>query len=194
MESQILTPHEVDTLIGMFNEQNKFNDIGTYEYKLLYASYKHGIGEDIFKKICHDQKHLIVLIHAKQQCNDEDQGNVWGGYTSLGWRGIQSWEMQADDKAFLFSIRSKKAYPPKIFNVVKPSRALYNQKNYYCMLGASGIYWIDRYGHTGGTYNKAREASDPDLEYEALPHDYYLTGSQEFDVEAIEVFQLRVCS
>ena len=182
--SKILKNAEIDTLLAMFEEQNKFEELNnSYSYNLLYASYHHGIGENIFKKICHDETHLIWLIETSK-------GNVFGGYTAKGWRGIQQGCSQDDDKAFIFSIRSSSNHPPRIFNVIKPSKALYNEKGYYCMFGLVGIYCIDADGKRGQTFHQKETEMYGGGEYEELPEDYYLAGEQLFDIDKLEVFQL----
>ena len=199
-----MTPQEIDNLMELFSEQYKFKDIGAYEYKLLYASYTHGIGQKIFKKMCHGQKNLVVLVQTKEKLYsaavDENEskfaskGNVWGGYTSKGWAVIDEnrnfGTKECDDKAFIFSIRSRAKDPPRIFNVVKPTNALRNQKNYYAMFGHDRCYWIESDGKSGGTYNGTAGPYSTQ-EYESPPHSYYLVGSRNFDVLGIEVFQLQ---
>ena len=182
IESKILTDKEIDTLLSMFDEQNKFKELDVgYTYNVLYASYRDGIGETIFKEMCHDQPNLVCLISTKT-------GNVFGGYTSTGWRGKQSCKGQHDDKAFIFNIRSSKNYPPRIFNVTKPEWALWNQNNFYCMFGGTSIYFIYHNGEHGETYDTKTKAN---RQYEKIPEDHYLTGSRKFPVENIEVFQLK---
>lgn len=191
MESQILTPQEIDACMKLFAEQNKFSDIGAYEYKLLYASYTHGIHEEIFKKMCHDQKNLVVFIHstAIDDTTWAQTENIWGGFTSTGWAGknLHAANTQYDDKAFMFSIcdRLKASNPPKIFNVVNPHNALCVEYDRFCMFGALRKYFIKGNGCFGGVVT-ACVTSD----YEVPPRDYYMTGSDHFVVKSIEVFQL----
>ena len=188
MESNILYDQEIDELLTMFEQQNKFKELGdSYAYNLLYASYRDGIGEKIFKEICHNKGNLLCLIETKKSRGW--RGNVYGGYTSKGWNGNKQ-GCQSDDKAFIFSIRSNRSYPAKIFNVIKAKRALYNTKGYYLMFGQRCCYYTESDGKTGGTYNKANLWNS---EYQSIPYDGYLTGnpdSEHFDVKSIEVFQI----
>ena len=78
IKSSILTDTESDKLLSLFDSQNKFEKLEPFEYKLIYSSSKHGIGESIFKKICHNQANLLCFIQSKN-------GNVFGGYTKCGW-------------------------------------------------------------------------------------------------------------
>ena len=150
IESKILTDAETDDLLFLFEEQHKFKELKNYSFHLLYASYRDGIGEKIFKKICHDQQHLLCLIHAKE-------GNVFGGYTSKGWRGIHVGQAQDDEKAFLFLIRSKKGHDPKLFNNRGTDRELYNQRGFYCMFGSYCAFWIYDGGRKGSSYGQSHQ-------------------------------------
>ena len=182
IESKILKDAEIDKLLSMFEEENKFKELDLYSYNLLYASYRDGIGEQIFKKICHDQVHLLCLIET-------EEGNVWGGYTSKGWRGMHYATEQDDDNAFVFVIRSKDNYPPKIFNVLKEKAcdALFNQDRFYCEFGTDGIYYIGLDGKSGGSFHSHERIE----EYGCLPYKNYVCGTHPFHVKNIETFQLK---
>ena len=73
----MLTDKEIDKLLSMFNEQNKFKELNNnYLYNLLYASYRDGIGEKYSKTsvminviyyVSFKQRKMMysVVIHAK---------------------------------------------------------------------------------------------------------------------------------
>ena len=168
---------KLDELLSLFEEQHKFKELKNYSFHLLYASYRDGIGEEIFKNTCHDQQNLLCLIHAKE-------GNVFGGYTSKGWRGIHVGQAQDDEKAFLFLIRSKKGHDPKIFNNTGTKKELYNQSGYYCMFGSNCAIWINRSGEWGNSYGQSDQ-------YETMKSYDLLVGDCPFSVASLEVFQLR---
>ena len=181
IDSKILTQKESDKLLTMFEEQNKFKELEPYSYHLLYASYRDGIGEDIFKKICHDQQNLLCLIEMKS-------GNVWGGYTSKGWRDNLKVAAQDDDKAFMFVIRSKNNDPARRFNILKPKMALYNTSGYYLIFGAVNCYWINKDGDSAGTYNRK---SRREVDYEPIPEDNYILGQKPRTIQSIEVHSIK---
>ena len=119
IDSKILNNKEIDKLFSLFAKQNKFKELEPFSYHILYASYRDGIGENVFKGLCHGLPNLLCVIETKA-------GNVWGGYTSEGWTHKEDnyetdyGESVYDDKSFLFVIRSRDNYPPRIFNVVEP--------------------------------------------------------------------------
>ena len=174
IDSKVLTDKEIDKLLTMFSEQNKFKELEPYSYEVLYASYNDGIGRDKFVNLCHDQQNLLCVIETKA-------GNVWGGYTSKGWRSDPEQDgSQGDDEAFLYVIRSKDNYVPRIFDVVKHDQALFTQSNFYCIFGkAPAAYGLNSDGKTGLTTNRK---SKGDNYYQGVPHDFYITGEGTFEV------------
>ena len=102
IDSKILTTEETDQLISLFAEQNKFKHLEPYQYDLLFASYKDGMTENVFKEKCHDKENVICLIETKA-------GNVWGGYTSKGWRGRPPYEYGYVSQIALVEVQIKQA-------------------------------------------------------------------------------------
>ena len=92
----LLTDKENDTLLSLFTENNKFQDLGQYSYNLIYKRSTDGWEENKFKGKCHDRENLLCIIL------DTDD-NVFGGYTSIGWKGNSSYREDPDDKAFTFT-------------------------------------------------------------------------------------------
>ena len=86
IDSEILSDAECHALLSLFSEQDKFADLGSYSYSLIYSSYNDGIGEKIFKEKCHGITNLLCILSA-------ENGNVFGWYTAKGW------EKRDDDDA-----------------------------------------------------------------------------------------------
>ena len=67
---------------------------------LIYNSSSYGFNREFIINHIYGKKNLIVLIESVN-------GNVFGGFTSVGWKkGAEDVEYSRDDYAFLFSIRS----------------------------------------------------------------------------------------
>ena len=62
------------------------------------------------------------------------------------------------------------------------------QKWFACLFGSTCCYWINLKENIGSTNNKA---SYGDYEYQAIPEDFYITGTKSFKVLSVEVFQLN---
>lgn len=179
IESSILDNIEKDKLLSLFDEQNKFEEVGnSYSYQMIYSSVEHGDGEKTFKSLCHNKRNLLCLIHSKDN-------NVFGGYTSSGWTDdVNNYSHGLyDDKSFVFSIRSNKGYDPAIFNVIQSENSLWNQQSYYMMFAGLQVIYINTSGKSGYA------ASQPQR-YQKYPYDSYL-AKKNFTVSAIEVFQLQ---
>ena len=199
IESQILTDTECDELCKLFQENNKFSDLGQFEYNLIYASYNDGIGEKIFREKCHEKENILCIWKTSKKANEYmsskqveviDAVNIWGGYTSTGWGdlGTKYSKNEQDKNAFLFTIRSSQNYPAQIFNCIHPNRALTNQRQYYGIFG-TGLdcaCWINHTGIDGGSYGQSKN-------YEKFPIEdqYYFSEVQYFAVIGVEVFQLK---
>ena len=181
IESNILTREECDKLLSLFDENNKFKDLGHFSYKMIYSSKRDGNGEKIFKSICHNEPNLLCVIHTKRN-------TVFGGYTSRGWtddvNNDQQNEGQFDDKSFVYNMRSNQGYEPKIFNVIEPDRSLWIQSSYYMMFAGSCVIYINSSGRSG------HAARQPER-YQKYPKDFYLHPAPGFQISAIEVFQLQ---
>ena len=186
INSSVLSDDECDNLVSLFNDNNKFKDLENYSYKLIY---RQTTDRNSFREKVHNKQNVLCLISTMN-------GNVFGGYTAKGWTegGDESINEIHDNKAFIFSIRSSKKYPPRIFNPIsKDEVTLRCEKGYICMFGHHCSIWMqDSYltiskERSGGCYNA--------IAFEKPPHKDYLTGndsgfSNSFKAIEIEVFQL----
>ena len=177
LDSKILTDTECDTLLKLFDDNKKFEDLGHFSYKRIYSSAKDGKGEKIFKERCHDQKNILCLIESTN-------GNVFGGYTSHGWIGSENGVGHTDPKAFILSIRSNVGNDPAIFNAKPKENALWNEKQFFCIFGGSIAFYINQDGETGGSFLSSNFQPFPDGKR------HYLIDAS-FSVCNIEVFQLQ---
>lgn len=185
INSSILTLNEEDKLLSLFHQNNKFIDLGNYSYNLIYKASKDGFNEIKFKKICHGQRNLLILIHT-------EHNNVFGGYTSNGWSTEKVFELYENDKnAFIFSIRSSQKFKSEIFNVKKDHNqyALRNQSEFYCMFGYDCTIYIQI---------KSVYVRKITTDYKSYPNDYYLEtegkgndNEKYSEIMEFEVFKLE---
>ena len=189
IESSILTDTECDKLLSLFDEQNKFKNLGNYSYKLIYKGTRDGTEMSHFVSRCYDKPNLLCIIST----ND---GNVFGGYTAKGWHPGKF--KVIDERAFLFSIRSCKGSSPQIFNAIKGKVTIRTEVSFYCLFDINYAIWINAAGTGGGCY--------PPKAFERPPNKFYLLGSdssddeneneldydfiKEFRLSELEVFQL----
>lgn len=179
IDSSILRLDENDKLLELFASQNKFKDLGNYEYKLIYKASRDGQKGIIFQALVHGEQNILCIISTGD--------NVFGGYTSVGWPIHNDGKQIKDNKAFIFSIRSSKDWPPAIFNIIQDKVALSIQHGHHCVFGNHFCIFLNNFGQGGGLSPTS---------YEPAKHYDYLFGGREtnlgdVDIEDVEVFQLK---
>ncbi len=179
INSKLLTDEEQTIFMKLLRDNNKFG-FDEYEWKLIYRASNDGLDENIAKEKYEGEKNLVALIHTE---ND----NIFGGYTSVGWRHAttESGLYDKDEKAFCFSIRSSKGHKAVIRNVIKSRHheAMFSRSGYYLIW--NGKIYLNGSKNTADLYNYG--------EYEACKSEYDFTGGlriQQAKIKDIEVFQL----
>lgn len=179
IDSSILSHDENDKLLKLFESQNKFTDLGSCEYKLIYKASRDGQKGVIFEAMVHGEQNILCIISTGD--------NVFGGYTSVGWPIHDNGTQIKDNKAFIFSIRSSKDWSPAIFNIIKDQTALGILPGFQCMFGHNFCIYLNLNDGLAGGYTPAS--------YETPQHHDYLFGGRQSifesaDIEDVEVFQL----
>ena len=72
-------------------------------FNLLYRASRDGFGADDFHQRCDYKGPTLIVIK-------DNQNEIFGGFTSKSWIFSISGHMNADNRAFLFSITRKKKY------------------------------------------------------------------------------------
>ena len=140
LESSILTDEECDKLLSLFEEQNKFKELGNYTYKLIYKATRDGQGRNAFVSRCYNKHNLLCIILTKK-------GDVFGGYTAKGWK--QDRRSIEDMKAFIFLIRSTNDYPAQILNALEGYSTTVTLAYSYCVFGGDWEIRISKEGKDG---------------------------------------------
>eukprot|EP01084_Bolivina_argentea_P198840 340361_1 len=179
IDSKILKEDETDLFEQLLQENSK-NELLDKQWNLLYHAKINGFERESFVNKCHDKRNLLCFIQT-------DSGNVFGGYTSAGWK-VELHKRDTylrDTKTFIFLIRSSKNYKPKIFNV-RPDKVDKAIRNYgspfYCFFGTNEIHLRSK-TREGWNYNASV--------YESYPSSHYLNaGVNSFKCTDFEIFQL----
>ena len=181
IDTSILNDQECETLLKLFESENKFKDLGNYSYKLVYKRSRDGYEGKHFKDKVHDKQNVLCLISIQN-------GNVFGGYTATGWPKSGDGTI-IDEKAFIFSIRSSAKYAPAIFNAKSnTAKTLRYEPSFYCMFGDGCSIWLHGEGAECG-----RGSCYPPTEFVEPPHSDYLASKGYYNTwypQEIEVFQL----
>ncbi|CDW83874.1 UNKNOWN [Stylonychia lemnae] len=156
----------------------------TGQTKLLYKATNDGFLAANFHQKCDNQGKTISFILS-------DQGQVFGGYTSLSWASNNT--QYKDNDAFIFSL-SKNTLHKQYQNF---DYAVYHGKDYLIVFG--GGHDIRIYT---GCNNNTSNLNQCNLGYAYLPPQglkygdqqatEYLAGSAQFKVIEIEVYQVIV--
>jgi len=148
------------------------------ELTLLYKATEDSFAAISFHSKCNNKGACLVIVKSTD-------GSVFGGYTSVGWRGGLS-NYIPDTKSWLFTLVNKHNILPTKYSV---------------SLQEYGIYDRDDYGPTfggGHDFNIANNSNSNNTSYSNFPHSYNdSTGvgkgtltSYNFTCEEIEVFSV----
>jgi hypothetical protein len=157
----------------------------TQNFDLLYRGSLHGFKASDFHKKCDNIPKTLTIIKSTN-------GNIFGGYTEATWD--QSHVFKSDKSAFLFSLVNCEKKPVKVNTA--------NGKE------ADAIYCYPRYGPVFGSYFDICIFDDSNLHSKSFSNfgrtyllqgytntsekaKCFFAGSYQFQVEEIEVFQLK---
>ena len=79
-------------------------------WRLVYRATEHGFDAADFHHRCDSLGPTLSIIQS-------DFGNIFGGFTSVSWSSAQQRTDQADEKAFLFTLKNAVSVPPTKFPV-----------------------------------------------------------------------------
>ena len=142
----------------------------------MYRASRDGFSNDEFFNRCKDYESTICIISTAMN-------NVFGGYTSIRWQNDNEW--RADDNAFLFLLRSSRAYKPEIFDLIPSERhyALCHWDGFVCTFGMGHDIYM-----SFDAEGKIRSSQQYRRTYD-IPKDGYLNGDYTtFNPKEIEVF------
>lgn len=177
IDSAILTISDVINFLELLEQNNV--EIGDY-YEKIYHAKIDGLSEPSFKNKCHDKENIVCFIQTK--C-----GNIFGGYTSKGWKGKPTNSVaQSDTKAFIFSVTR-----PGIGFVSSDQthHALQIFGGYYCIFGFNSCLHIQ--DETNQVTVSSRPINYDSIEWRKLCFGEDLQGiNNSQEVKDIEVFQV----
>lgn len=116
----------------------------------MASEYIDGFASEAFHSKCDGKENTITIIKTNLNC-------IFGGYASSKWNN--SCNCIPDNNAFIFSLKRKGVFSPKIFSVKDPKNALYGHKNYGPIFGKDILIksWsnteIGSYTDLGNVYN-----------------------------------------
>jgi hypothetical protein len=76
---------------------------------LIWRGSRDGFGARTFHQLCDNKKNTLLLVKSSNN-------SVFGGYTSVAWQSPEAERTEADNSAFIFSLKNKNN-DPKILKV-----------------------------------------------------------------------------
>lgn len=146
------------------------------EIKLIYRATENGDDSESFFKKCSNMGPTISLIKTKDK-------RRFGGFSKAEWTDQRGRIKLRDENAFLFSLDNKKKY-----NVIKPDIAISCYPEAYTLVygNKDDRYGVRLFSHFLSKKNYENLSSGV---YD-VPSDKCLSGSNKFEIEDVEVFQV----
>ena len=145
--------------------------------KLLYRGSRDGDRTKTCHQLCDNKQNVLIIIQS-------DIGNIFGGYSKIGFKVSNKAEYLVDNNCFLFSYEYKKIYPS-----VKDKQNICHISDYcgLCFTGSLGFFdkfmnsndnWIDK-SNIQDHFNRLNEPCEMN------------GGKNKFRIQELEVFQFQ---
>ena len=177
-ESKILSSlNDIDFILNYIHEKDKnfyFSNL-----KLLYRSSRDGDKNDKCHELCDNKQNILIIIKS-------DSGYIFGGYTKIGYKTVNSSEYKIDNNCFIFSINLKKIYPVKE-NKKAICHLTKDKGKGLCFNATITIY--DNFMHNNNSWVCK---GDYNLYFKDLSNHFEINGGEpHFKCVEFEVFQLE---
>jgi hypothetical protein len=153
---------------------------------LLYRGSLHGYKASDFHSKCDGISKTLTIIKAAAS------GNIFGGYTEATWNGNDQWK--SDRNAFIFSLVNSENQPVKVnISNGEEQYAIYSHPNHGPVFGGGyDIHISDNSNTSNGSFSDfGASYVHQNYTYESVNARRFLAGSFKFNVEEIEVFQIK---
>jgi hypothetical protein len=157
-----------------------FSVFGEKQYGLLYRGSRDGFQAANFHAHCNGHPHTITLISSKNSC-------IFGGYNPLAWSSRGAYVPDPSLMSFLFTIKNPHNLPPQIFKKNGEAYAIYDKSTYGPTFGDHALRICDQCQSSDSNYSRLDNGYVNDT---GITRDQVLTGSYNFTVEEIEVFEV----
>ena len=145
--------------------------------KLLYRGSRDGDRTKTCHQLCDNKQNVLIIIQS-------DIGNIFGGYSKIGFKVNNKAEYLVDNNCFLFSYEYKNIYPS-----VKDKQNICHISDYcgLCFTGSLGFFdkfmnsndnWIDK-SNIQDHFNRLNEPCEMN------------GGKNKFRIQELEVFQFQ---
>jgi hypothetical protein len=145
--------------------------------KLLYRGSRDGDRTKTCHQLCDNKQNVLIIIQS-------DIGNIFGGYSKIGFKVNNKAEYLVDNNCFLFSYEYKKIYPS-----VKDKQNICHISDYcgLCFTGSLGFF--DKFMNSNDNWIDKSNIQD---HFNRLDDPCEMNGGKnKFRIQELEVFQFQ---
>jgi hypothetical protein len=158
-----------------------FTVLGDKRFHLLYRGSRDGFGATDFHRRCDGHANTVTLISSTNDC-------IFGGYAAVGWNSRAAHVPDPTLKSFLFTIKNPHNLAPRIFKQQNQAYTIYPNGAYGPTFGhGHDLHVCDECHSSTGSYARPGYAYADDS---GISEFLVFTGTQNFTVEEIEVFEV----
>jgi hypothetical protein len=162
-------------------------------FQLLYRGSRDGFGGPTLHSRCNGHPNTVTLISSTNNC-------VFGAYTPIAWGSSERFVPDPDLASFIFTIKNPHNLPPRIFKQKEQAHAVFHSRAWGAIFGngydlslcAQCRSETQSGSRLGNAYPDTlpRVCRYPTPGMSTIQEFQVLTGSANFSVNEIEVFQL----
>ena len=164
----------------------KKKDLNARKWSLLYQGSRDGFRSYDFHSHSDNKPNTLTFVKSTS-------GNIFGGFTTVKWKSPLAGPWQEDKKAFIFSLLNKENKSILFEHNSSSIYSIGSFKQYSSIFGGGHDINIsdssntntNSYSNLGHTY------THPDYNYGSEKARTILAGTQYFQVQEIEVFQMQ---
>jgi hypothetical protein len=150
----------------------------------LYQGSRDGFGAFDFHSHCDHKPNTLTIVKSIN-------GNIFGGFTRAQWKSTTS--LDIDKSAFIFSLVNKENRPLLFEHLSKRKDSVFSDKKTGPTFGGFYDLFISDNSNqnTNSISNLGRTYTHPEYPYGSEKAQTILTGTYNFQVQEIEVFQMQ---
>ena len=171
-------------LFEKFEELLKKKDLNGRKWTLLYQGSLDGFGPSDFHSLCDSIPNTLTIVKSTS-------GNIFGGFTSVLWNSFGTW--QHDKSAFIFSLVNKENRPLIFEHSSSDINSIVSYPFYCPTFGKEHEFHISNFSNTNrnSCSNIGKTYTHPEYPFGSHRAKTILAGTEYFQVQEIEVFQLQ---
>jgi hypothetical protein len=150
-------------------------------FTLLWRGRRDGFGARDFHRSCDGHTNTLTLI-------EDTKGNIFGGFTPVEWESCNWYKADPSVKSFLFTLKNPHNFPARKFVLM----AAWKGRAIYCHPSCGPYFWgivvVDNCN--ANPQNHTRHFGQYYANSTGLPEKTFFTGSEDFIVKEIEVFEI----